>query len=413
MAEQVKGLKRQCASIKSQTTRIRNSLNESLDTAALKVRKTKLEELYNAFQETHFKLEAVDETGDYESNLVEFEDSYYAGAELVERLLSTRDRCASVNSKSNKGQVNGNTRLPRIELPIFNGNLLEWQSFYDSFKSMVHDNEDILGVQRFHYLKRSLRGEIASVIDTLNASHENYLVAWALLEKRCNQPRNIIQMHLKTLFELPTMSKECPVALRSLITATEKHTNALKALKVPIESWNEILIYIITTKLDKETRRQWYRSVDDDAMPTLMEFLEFLSKFARDDAITNINSREITKTQTPSVNRQFPKRSEKRQNYVATQSKIVCAYCKKDHYIQTCDQFLKLSVEDRIQGALSAKVCINCLRQGHAYNNCYFSKCKKCHSKHNTLLHRDFDPNKDSSAVVPSTSDSYSVVYVK
>ncbi|XP_076392692.1 uncharacterized protein LOC105661897 [Megachile rotundata] len=411
MAEQIKNLKRQCASIKAQTTRIKNSLNEELDSAALNVRKTKLEELYNAFQETQFKLESVDESGNYESNLVEFEVSYYTCAETIERLLNKTARCVSANS--NKVQTNTNITLPRIELPIFNGSLLEWQSFYDSFKSMVHENEEILGVQKFHYLKRSLRGEVSSVIDTLNASHENYLVAWELLVKRCNQPRKIIQMHLKSLFELSAMSKECPVALRSLITATEKHTNALKALKVPVESWNEILIYVVSTKLDKVTRRHWDRSLDDDTMPTLKEFLEFLSKFARDDAIVDSSTREISKPQITSFNRQFPKRVEKRQTYVSTQSKIICALCKKDHYIQTCDQFLKLSVEDRIQAVLAAKLCINCLRPGHAYNNCFFSKCKKCHGKHNTLLHRDLVSNKESvtidsssSTVVPSTSKS-------
>nr|XP_012135784.1 PREDICTED: uncharacterized protein LOC105661897 [Megachile rotundata] len=220
-------------------------------------------------------------------------------------------------------------------------------------------------------------------------------------------------MHLKSSFELSAMSKKCPVALRSLITATEKHTNALKALKIPVDSWNEILIYVVSTKLDKVMRRHWDCSLDDDTMPTLKEFLEFLSKFARDDAIVDTSPREISKPQITSFNRQVPKRVKKRQTYVSTQSKIICALCKRDHYIQTCDQFLKLSVEDRIQAVLAAKLCINCLRPGHAYNNCFFSKCKKCHGKHNTLLHRDLVSNKESvtidsfsSTVVPSTSKS-------
>ena len=55
----------------------------------------------------------------------------------------------------------------------------------------------------------------------------------------------------------------------------------LRALKQPVD-WHEMLIYIITAKLDKETRIEWERSVVEGTMPTVADLLEFLNKYARD-----------------------------------------------------------------------------------------------------------------------------------
>ncbi|XP_076660598.1 uncharacterized protein LOC143363956 [Halictus rubicundus] len=404
MSEQMKTLKRQCASIKAQLTRIKNSLTSSLEISALNVRKSKITELYDNFHSIIIELEALDESGDYQSHIIEFEDSYYACAESLDKLQNSKNAAPSEKSDTRRNNANDNVKgngiLPKIKLPTFDGNLLEWQSFHDSFLSMVHENEDLLYVQKFHYLKHSLHGEIASVIDTLSASKENYLVAWSILVKRCTQPRRIIQAHLKSLFELPSLTHDDPVALRSLITATEKHVNALKAISVPVHSWNEILTYIITSKLDKTTRREWDRSLNDQDLPKLDDLLNFLLKFSRDDAVVHLeNPHETGRAQLPArasnkvLNQERSSRSG-HQSYVSTQEKIVkCQLCSKSHNIQNCERFLSLSINDRFNVAKNAKLCINCLKAGHSCSKCYCGTCKKCQRKHHTLLHRTEDVN--------------------
>ena len=44
-------------------------------------------------------------------------------------------------------------KLPKISLPKFDGNIIKWQSFWDSFESAVHNNETLSNVQKFNYLK--------------------------------------------------------------------------------------------------------------------------------------------------------------------------------------------------------------------------------------------------------------------
>ena len=43
--------------------------------------------------------------------------------------------------------------LPKLSLQIFSGNILEWQTFWDSYESAVHLNLSLTNVQKFNYLK--------------------------------------------------------------------------------------------------------------------------------------------------------------------------------------------------------------------------------------------------------------------
>jgi len=46
-------------------------------------------------------------------------------------------------------------RLPRIDLPKFNGTLSDWLPFKDLFQSLVLDNSTLTAIERFQYLKTS------------------------------------------------------------------------------------------------------------------------------------------------------------------------------------------------------------------------------------------------------------------
>lgn len=64
-----------------------------------------------------------------------------------------------------------------------------------------------------------------------------------------------------------------------------------------------------------------------------------------------------------------------------------CAFCKGQHYIQVCPDFLRIPIEKRSKSIVSLKLCLNCLRSGHFNKSCRRPPCRKCHGKHNILLH--------------------------
>ena len=63
----------------------------------------------------------------------------------------------SEQSSVKSNNVISNTKLPKLEFPVFKGNPLEWQSFYDQFDISIHQNKTLSDIDRLNYLKRYLR----------------------------------------------------------------------------------------------------------------------------------------------------------------------------------------------------------------------------------------------------------------
>lgn len=98
-------------------------------------------------------------------------------------------------------------------MPVFSGELEEWILFRNMFTSMIDKNPALPAVQKMYYLISTLEGKARDVVGLLDTSEENYIKAWKLLKERYDDPRLIIQKHIKALFELPVLGKQNHVAL--------------------------------------------------------------------------------------------------------------------------------------------------------------------------------------------------------
>lgn len=78
-------------------------------------------------------------------------------------------------------------------------------------------------------------------------------------------------------------------------------------------------------------------------------------------------------------------------------------FCQQNHLLFSCQQFRDLDVDTRIQKIANFKVCKNCLRPGHTEKQCHLSHCKYCTSRHNTLLHKNSETERQENSVVLST----------
>ena len=75
-------------------------------------------------------------------------------------------------------------KLPKIALPHFNGNLMKWSTFWDSYESAIHKNKDLSDVDKFNYLRSLLERSAYDAIAGLTLSAVNYKEAIKILEKR-------------------------------------------------------------------------------------------------------------------------------------------------------------------------------------------------------------------------------------
>ena len=59
----------------------------------------------------------------------------------------------AVNYQTAAHPVVNRCRLPKLNLPTFSGNPLDWQTFWDCYEASVHNNTTLNGAQKFSYLK--------------------------------------------------------------------------------------------------------------------------------------------------------------------------------------------------------------------------------------------------------------------
>ena len=73
-----------------------------------------------------------------------------------------------------------------------------------------------------------------------------------------------------------------------------------------------------------------------------------------------------------------------------------CAhYGRKNHITYSCNDFKKISVAQRWKVVKIARICFNCLEEGHTRNECQREQCIRCRRKHHELLHF-YDSKKDA-----------------
>jgi len=159
-------------------------------------------------------------------------------------------------------------------------------TYQDIFEILIHNNNSLTEIGKFYYLRSSLKERAAEVIKSLETTTDNYQEALDSIKARFDNKRWIVQRHIRAIFEAPSVNKENHVALRELLDTIIKHVQALRALKLPTDSWDALLIYIIVSKLD--ATKAWETSLDS-ALPDLKVLTEFLTK--RCQALEAVNSK--------------------------------------------------------------------------------------------------------------------------
>lgn len=77
------------------------------------------------------------------------------------------------------------------------------------------------------------------------------------LKERYQNKRIIIHNHLRELSDIPPIKRESYVALQKLLDSLQKHTRALASLGQKADRWDTMLVYLLTTKLDCITKREF------------------------------------------------------------------------------------------------------------------------------------------------------------
>ncbi|KAJ0177755.1 hypothetical protein K1T71_006628 [Dendrolimus kikuchii] len=284
-------------------------------------------------------------------------------------------------------------RLPKIDLPHFDGDYQHWLGFRDTYLSLIHNNNSLSDIHKFHYLRAALQGSAALLIQSLDLRKENYAISWQLLSERYDNQKLLVNNHLQALFNLQNIQRENGSLLRNMVDTINKNLRALATLGEPTDHWDTIIIFIMSKKLDNASSRQWeeYRNtLAGNNSPSLQQFLKFLNN--RADLLDTVQEQNVQASQSNNTkgfivtSNNITSTYKNKPNYTKNP---MCPMCSDSHFLFACPTFKTLSVDLRIKKVTEARVCKNCLRPGHIDKNCRLSHCKYCQLKHNTLLHKE------------------------
>lgn len=140
-----------------------------------------------------------------EEELYEHDEDQEKQQKTLIRLYKEKEKVEQ-NQESRGGTQN--LQLPRINIPAFDGNIKTWQSFYGIFERVIENNSRITQTEEMHYLKTSVRGEAANVIQHLSTCGANYADAWELLRSRFNNKRVLFANLVDTILNLQPLTVE-------------------------------------------------------------------------------------------------------------------------------------------------------------------------------------------------------------
>ena len=258
-------------------------------------------------------------------------------------------------------------RLPKLELKKFYGDLLKWQSFWDSFESTIHKNDTLNDIDKLNYLRSLLQGDALRTIAGLELTNSNYDVAIDILKERYGNKEVITQNHYNKLNDLESATENIH-SLRFVYDTIEQHLRSLEALGEDID--HQQFVSLIKRKFPQTVNEHiTHHNKNPDEAWTVKKLRKAIRNY--------ITTKEI-------ATQEQPKSSDSRRNdhrggttglYAdSKQRNLKCIFCGKEHWNDECKTVS--SVKERKEKLKSKGKCFNCLRPRHQ------GKCKRqkpCH----------------------------------
>jgi len=303
----------------------------------------------------------------------------------------------SIASNTSESQDWGNpstvrVKLPKLELRKFSGDIHEFQEFWDSFSSAIHENTGLANVDKLKYLKGFLEGQARSVISGLPVTDANYEVAINLIKKRFAKPSVIQHAHINRLISISPVYNEDDVnRLRKFRDEIEANFRGLEAQGVEKSSYSRIVVPVLVEKLPKSIKYNMVRScrvsVLDWELDELIRELDLELEVRETNSelmkFGDGNRRDAERRRPSSEYKEFRKMNTANALFAAEAQG--CIFCKAGHKAEDCN--VHKSPEDRKNILRKVFRCFVCLKQGHRSFECRSkAKCFQCKARHHVSL---------------------------
>ncbi|KAI5735873.1 hypothetical protein M8J77_023758 [Diaphorina citri] len=298
-------------------------------------------------------------------------------------------------------------KLPKLEVPIFSGDLKTWSNFHSLYQSTIHRRTDITEVEKLQYLRSFLRGPPLSLIENFQLLDGNYNAAYRLLCDRYENKRALASHHLNMILNFKPLHNSNVSGLKTFLDVFQTNFAALKNLGLP-NFGDFLMVQIALRALNVEHKKIFEDKLGSNEIPTYEQLMTYVNKLCHDNDMINFSSCPSTSRSTNSTaptsndrsanNNSYKKNSTfQRHSYLSTSDSsqsqsnphASCPLCKAPHPLFKCSSFHNLDISNRVEILKNNNRCFNCLGS-HRITECRSnSTCQTCHKRHHTLIHRD------------------------
>ena len=405
---------------RAKLTKTKNNISQLLETEAEHEDKAffdKLDEAVSELNNKLYELEKLDDAcladlADEEIEAaVEESDAILQSAKEVRRTAmnkihqleskfkSSDDVDEKTSNVSTRAKVD--VKLPKLELPKFGGEVLEWPSFWDRF-SVAVDQLDTPAVNKFVYLDSLLYGEAKETIKGITLSADNYESACVKLQERYGRQELIIFKHIQELLSISLQGKVTYQNLRKHHDAVASHVRCLESYGITAEQYGMFLTPIVLSTLPFDIRMEWSRQSTG-----LEGDFEFMLNFLEKEVRVRETSAAFKplKTETSKKEEKNKFKSSAAALTSNSISKPNCNICFKIHLTHRCFQLIDKEVSERWDLIKKSKLCARCLSKWHSDGPCNKS-CERCNGSHHKLLCSNNNPRKDNAAKQTEAKDA-------
>ena len=274
--------------------------------------------------------------------------------------------------------------LPKVKLPQFSGNSLEWPQWFGLFQALVDSQVSLSKTEKMVHLQTSVTGVAQKSIAGFMYNPDLYDQALAVLKERFGREKDVVRAHLNAMFNAPRPSAFSASALEDFHATVNCTVAVLKSLHYEGDLHSHENLQRVVEKLPPDLRREWSRhEIEHETESGTLSLISFCTWLGGQAKIAmNCVSSSATAERRPTT---------KRATLLTVGDGLeVCVCCGEVHHLTECKTFLSWSVDARAQFVASQGLCFVCLQRGHHIRNCSYARpCGRngCVMQHHELLH--------------------------
>eukprot|EP00094_Tigriopus_californicus_P012388 TCALIF_11975-PA protein Name:"Protein of unknown function" AED:0.05 eAED:0.05 QI:0/0/0/0.5/1/1/2/0/703 len=282
----------------------------------------------------------------------------------------------------------------RSEVPVFDGNPLNFMNWANMFESLVH-NTHCSVAEKMGLLRASLGHVCLKLIDGFTNSPADYGEALKLILHRYGDPQELRRAHLQALRDIPRVRDGDPKNFPSFADGIQGHLRVVIRLLPRGDGLLTVLMDELSHKMDREHFFHWDNFAKDlEEDEKIHAFGDWAMERARRDRYFQSDVSEGTRN-----------RNKLKAQVNGIESKPVdrskpCQICRGMHKEKNCEKFKIAPTPKKREMARNFGLCYLCLESDHYSSICPHINtwsCRKdgCGGSHHSWLHMEKDNTKE------------------